>query len=119
MGYEIKRIIRLDFEEADGSDGAFVRFRSIPFGTYAEMVEDGSISKTAEVFAGALVEWNLEFDGEPLPLTVESVNQLDPALRDLILVEFMRALRGGSANHPLVLKSNEPAPVPSMSMDDL
>jgi hypothetical protein len=119
MGYETKRIIRLDFEDEAGEQTAYVRFESISFAKYSEVVEANSSAKAAEVFAESLVEWDLLAGGEPLPLTLESVNELEPTLRDMILAEWMKALRGVSAGHPLARKSSEPAPAPSMSMDDL
>lgn len=119
MGYETRRVIRLDFEDEAGGDGAFVRFRSISFAKYSEVVEANSSARAAEIFAESLVEWDLLAGGEPLPLTIESVNELEPTLRDMILAEWMKALRGVSAGHPLARKSSVPAQAPSMSMDDL
>jgi len=117
MGYETRRVITLEFE--DGDETAFVRFKSMTFADYGAMLEDGSAKAVGAALADRLIEWNFELDGEPIPMTAEGVELLDPSLRDKILREFMEALRGSAANHPLARKSSKPVEAPSMNMEDL
>lgn len=119
MGYETRRTIRIDFDDLGGEGGtAFVKFRSLTFQEY----QDAASSDDAEasvVLAGSLLEWDFELDGEPIPCTAEGINSLDTPLRNLLLVEWIKAIQGSADTHPLARRSSDGAPVPSMNMDDL
>lgn len=117
MGYEVRRTIRLDFDDPEGGDGLFVRLHSMTVGELNAF--DGGGSEVEKLFADRLIEWNAEFGGELLPCSLEGVHQLDPPLRDMLVKEWLKAVRG--VPHPLVLRSDagQPSEPPQMTMADL
>ena len=123
MGYEVKRIIKLEFgEPGNEGESAFIRLNSITYGQWRALENDinnDSVEIAADTLAGSLVEWNFTQDGEPIPLTREGLDSLDPALRALVLSEWLAVLRSGGKHHPLARRSDDGDKVPSMNMDDL
>lgn len=123
MGYEVKRVIRLEFgEPVEGEESPFVRLNSISFGQFMAVekdIEAGSAELAASTLAESLVEWNFTDGGEPIPCTREGLDSLDPALRALVLGEWLTVLRSGGKHHPLARRSSDGVKAPSMSMEDL
>lgn len=121
MGYEVRRVVRLEFDDPDGSS-AFVRLRSLTndeFRGYTDDADERSKTPTGDVLAQYLVEWNFELDGEPVPASAEGISSLDPALMNLVFREWIKALR--LVPHPLVPRSDagQQSDPPPMTMDDL
>jgi len=105
MGFEISRQFTLDFTDTDW-EGAIVTMRGAPISIVLEM-STCDLQREAELLAQHLVSWNLEMNGEPVPLpaTAEEVfARLEAPAKNLIIVEWMRASRGISA--PLDRRSN-------------
>lgn len=122
MGYEVRRTILLEFEDPDGGEGAWVRLTSMSIAELraaTEKDENGELAEANRVLAEHIVGWNLELDSKPLEIGYDGVCSLDIPLRDMILSEWMRAVR--AVPHPLVLKSDGGAPseAPPMTMEDL
>jgi hypothetical protein len=117
MGYEMRRTIRLEFEDPAGGESAIVRLTSMTIAEVEE-IDRGDIEKVAEVLAAHLVDWNLILDGEPLPADREGIRGLDYAFQRQILDAWVRA---ASSAHPLVLRSDagQQSDPPPMTMDDL
>jgi hypothetical protein len=92
MGYvRERRIFKLRFDDED-MDGLVVRARSVPLGTFLDLVslldvtdakkvnrEDArKVDQLFEGFAHALVDWNLEEpEGVPVPATLEGLKSQD------------------------------------------
>lgn len=106
MGYVRQRkIYRLRFEDPD-MNGLIVRARSVPMGellaigTAAADFENGSrdpqgLGQMFEVFASALVEWNLEEpDGTPVPTTVDGLYAQDIDFLMEIIQAWIEAIQG-------------------------
>lgn len=96
MGFKVKRkVYKLVFQDPD-MDGLVVLARSVPLGKLLDASADSGAGADAEVgakqtrgmfelFAGALVSWNLEEeDGTPVPATLDGVLGQD--------AEFVRGL---------------------------
>lgn len=91
MGYEYAPpTYKLSFEDHEGLE---VTARSMDLGDYMEFIDvlDGggltkeSIEFIFGKFAAVITSWNLERDGVPVPVTVESLYRLHvPFVRELI-----------------------------------
>jgi len=117
MGYEVRRTIRLEFEDPEGGESAIVRLTSLTIAEVEE-IDRGDVTGLAPLLAGHLVEWNLTLDGKPLPTDEAGVRGLDYAFQRQILDAWTKA---ASSAHPLVLKSDagRPSEAPPMTMEDL
>jgi hypothetical protein len=129
MGHRIKRkVFLLKFEEGSDLDGATVRVRSVPFGTFLSMVglagaassaisesstpeeilsvidsEDvASMGRLMSGFGKALVDWDLEEeDGTAIPATVEGVLGLDTDVALDLIRPWIQAIQGVRSDSPL------------------
>jgi hypothetical protein len=129
MGHRIKRkVFLLKFEEGSDLDGATVRVRSVPFGSFLSMVglagsagaaisesstpeevlsvidpEDvASMGRLLSGFADALEFWDLEEeDGTPIPATREGVLGLDSDVALDLIRPWIMAIQGVRRDSPL------------------
>lgn len=122
MGFKVGRVFTLDFADTDAA-GAVVKVRSIPIGELMSFT-GMTRQREAEELAKYLVEWNLEDDNGPLPLTAEGVLSLEEPFMDFIYVEWLRATRGISV--PFAKRSagggrspTEDEPAPFIQMEPL
>jgi hypothetical protein len=103
VGFKVRpKVYRLRFEDGSDLDGATIMVRSLPTGDFLHISgladragsngSTGPVSDTEEIvtlldmFAGALVEWDLEReDGTPVPCDSDGLRELDlPAVLSLI-----------------------------------
>lgn len=117
MGYEVRRNIRLEFEDPDGGEGATILLTSMTIADIEE-IDRGDIARVGQLLGAHLVEWNLTLDGQPLPADADGVRGLDYAFQRQILDAWTKA---ASSAHPLVLKSDggQPSDLLLMTMDSL
>lgn len=100
MGFRVGRVFELDFgEEGEtGLAGAMVKIRSCSVEALEEFTTTDDEVRGAEILAEHLIEWNLEdFEGKPVPMTAAGLRSLDPPAARLIVIEWLRAVRGVSA----------------------
>lgn len=116
MGYEIRRTILLEFE--DGDEKATLKMRA-PKMAFFQGFDEMTVDQQSQAFAEHVVEWDLTADGEPLPVTLEGVHELDPATRMLFIREWLAAAR--EVAPPLARRSNagEQSAAESISMESL
>jgi len=96
MGFEVSRAFTLDFSDTDW-EGAIVKVRAAPIAVILEMGEC-DLTREAELLAEYVAEWNLEHYGKPIEISQEAIfNTLEPAGKNLIIKEWMRASRGITA----------------------
>lgn len=99
MGFRVGRVFELDFgkEGETGLAGATVKMRSCSLAVLEEF-KTATGGREAEIVAEHIVEWDLEDqNGIPIPVTADGVRSLDPPAAYLIVVEWLRAVRGISA----------------------
>ena len=79
MGFVVPRPtdITLEFGDDSALDGATIRCRSMPLGRTGETDELRLPEWVAYAVENVIIEWDLEAtEGEPLPVSVESFDQL-------------------------------------------
>lgn len=116
MGFNIARTYRLEFEGF--LQGAEVHLKAGSIAAIEELENTGSDrQKAAEILFDHLIDWNLENDGVPIPVTLEGVRSLEESILVAITREWYRAARGITA--PLDPPSNdgESSPVESIPME--
>lgn len=104
MGYQRpKKVYVLKFEDPE-LDGLVIKVKSVAMGQMLDLPALGSQLKSAKdvdttelqglfkVFADALVEWNLEDDGQPIPCTYEAVMEQDPDFVMMIFTSWIEAV---------------------------
>jgi hypothetical protein len=116
MGYEAPTTTMvLHFED---HPGLVVRAKSVPIGVFtdiaklADVVKDandadlqmmadtlGDLDALFSTFGAALVEWNVEIDGEPVPASYEGVKRLDAPFAMELVFSWMDAI--GNVDAPL------------------
>ena len=98
MGFKVGRRFLLDFGDEGETDlaGALVRMRS---GSIEILMEIATCeaAREYEILAEHIIEWDLEDQGVPIPVTPEGIRKLDPPARDLIYAEWVKATRGITA----------------------
>ena len=97
MGYRRQRkVYKLVFADPD-MDGLVVRVRSVSVGTFfalAKADQQDAIEGLLDVFADALVDWNLEDDeGEPVPASLDGVRSQDVDFLMPIMRAWVDAIR--------------------------
>jgi hypothetical protein len=115
MGFTVKRkIYKLIFEDDDLA-GLEILARSVSLGQMLAISGEGRVGKVDtedaeqtqgmfEMFAGALVQWNLEEeDGTPIPVTMEGLQGLDTEFVTAIIEAWTSAIAGVTA--PLAKQS--------------
>ncbi len=117
MGFEIKRTFTLDFSETEWS-GAIVKMGPLSIKELQELLS-GDFETEAKLFIDHLISWDLEFDGVPVPQTVDGFYSLEEPARDLVTKEWLRATRGISAPLDRRSKDGKPSEVPQMTMETL
>lgn len=117
VGYEVRRTIRLEFEDPEGGESAIIRLTTATIGEVEE-IDRGEVESVSKLLADHLVDWNLTLDGAPLPADAAGVRGLDFAFQRQILNAWTKA---ATSAHPLVLKSDggRPSEAPPMTMEDL
>lgn len=124
MGFKVGRVFRLEGEFKDtDAEGAHVSLRSASMATVEEL-RDSDPRRDAEILAEHLVEWDLEDDDGPIPLTVDGIMRLEGPLVYLIIREWMKATRGITAPFDRRSAGGVPSPevdssAPSIPMDPL
>lgn len=114
---------------ADGGDydGLDVTMRSVSIAELRTLSGSGEESdgrdgfdRMAELVASHMVEWNREDeDGQPLPPTMESLEDEEPSLVHLIIDKWTDAVAGVSAPLEQPSNSGAAAPVESIPMAPL
>ncbi|WP_199572760.1 hypothetical protein [Streptomyces murinus] len=114
------KLYKLKFADGD-YEGLEVTMRSVSIGEMRAMQGAGedsgrdSFDRMADLIASHMVAWNREDeDGNALPPTMESLEDEEPALINLILSEWMEAVAGVSA--PLEQPSNSGGSAPEESI---
>lgn len=131
MGYRVKkRTFKLVFQEYEDElfNGLEVIARSVSINSYLQISEmfTGSTRNrekyraALEAFLPVLVSWNAEDeDGNPLPLTVDTLADQEEYFMVEIVTAWMRGV--ASIPDPLVSRSSdgEPSPEESIPMEPL
>ncbi len=117
MGFEIKRTFTLDFTDTDW-EGAIVKLGPLSIGELRKMLA-GSFDDEVEITVAHLIEWDLEYEGTPIPVTMEGFLMLEEPARDLIVKEWLRATRGVTAPLDRRSKDTRQSEVPLMTMETL
>lgn len=112
MGYEVGRTFVLDFEGTN-LDGVEVSIRSCSIKVLLELEEATMVQRECEILSEHLVSWNLTFNNEPVPATLEGVLSLENALKNAILKEWRKATIGITA--PLGQRSSDGKPLEDLS----
>lgn len=110
------------FTFADGPyEGLSVTLRGLTIREYNRLGErrqgdeDSTLNGLTQTIAEQLVEWNREDeDGQPLPPTLESLQDEEPALIYLIVEEWTQAMTGVSGPLDSSSPSGAPSEVESM-----
>jgi hypothetical protein len=113
MGFRVGRVFVLDFgrEGETGLAGATVKMRSCSVEALEEFTTTDDEVRGAEILAAHLIEWDLEHhDGTPIPATAAGLRSLDPPAARLIVIEWLRAVRGISAPFDRRSASGGPPP---------
>lgn len=113
MGFEVGRTFVLDFGKEGETDayGAEVKVRSMSIATDMEWAQADQ-RREAEIMAEHILSWNLQRDGEPVPITADGILSLDRPMVQIIAVEWVRATRGLSAPFDRRLPNGGPSPAP-------
>lgn len=114
MGFEVVRNVTLEFEGY--MQGAEVTLRAASIGTMLAL-RDMTPQAAVPLLAGHLVNWNLEANGEPLPLTEDSCNSLEAEMLYKIVGEWYRVATGVSA--PLDPPSTDGPESPATEVEEL
>ena len=125
MGYEYAPpTYKLVFEDHPGLE---VKARSVELGDYLDFIdilEQGGFTKENvrglfEKFAGFLVSWNLERDGEPVPLTADALYRLDIKFVREIIDGWREGMEGVEAPLEQSSDDGQPSLAASIPMESL
>ncbi len=108
-GFKVKKKLYL-VKFADDTDlaGFEITMASVPTATLLELEDmtgdaeqtkkdTGSFRRICEIFAGALIGWNLEDDDDqPVPANFDGVGTLDPDVVMTIIMRWTQAISGVS-----------------------
>lgn len=129
MGFNVGRVLRLEWDDGTDLAGAVIVMKSTPIGVVLQIEEDRTMTEVAGIFVKYVKEWNLEYEEpdedsklpgamRPIPITHEGV--LEHVERPM-LMEFIkqwhRAALGITA--PLVLSSGDGEPSPDTEPEEL
>ncbi len=106
MGFNVRRKIKLVFPEDHPLHGLEITLRTISLGKFREITEREDKVDYGEaeitVMIDHVVEWNLEDeDGNPLPISVESFMEIDPANSTAIRLAWFEKSMGQEVPVPL------------------
>jgi hypothetical protein len=113
MGFEIA-LLKLTFDEASEFHGLEVRAKRLSIAGLLEIIglrtnDDltgvEKLEKTAELLAKGLKSWNLEEDGVPVPVSVESLLAQPPNFVSDVTTAWMGA--GSAVSPPLPQPSTD------------
>jgi hypothetical protein len=105
MGFKVGRTFTLEFYGTDLA-GAIVKMRSCTIGTLEELKDpENGLDDELRIMAEHTVEWNLEDEDGPIPVSIEGYKRLEIPVRDLIYVEWQKATKGVTA--PLDHRSSD------------
>jgi hypothetical protein len=118
MGFELRRVYKLTFDDSTGFEGLEVTCRPpsmrklldldemVPEAVMAAGVAMASgkpvdtdalpestkaaLQGTAEMLAGQIVSWNITDDGEPVPVSAEVLIDMDPAMFTAIVTAYQQ-----------------------------
>lgn len=80
MGYEaIQRVVTVEFDDTTSFEGFIFKARSVPIRDWIDLYSADD-QKLIKSWSAALIEWNLENNGEPVPPTAKNIAELDPGL---------------------------------------
>jgi hypothetical protein len=125
-----KKLYKLTFADEDMA-GLVVTMHSIPVGSLLRLQElsdqgadqakvTGTFREMMDMFAGALVEWNLvDEQDQILPTTLESVLGLDTDFLMTVITSWTQAISGVSAPLDAGSTSGTPFPEGSIPMEGL
>jgi hypothetical protein len=99
MGYQ-RKVYRLVFDDPE-MDGLEVRAKSVSLGAMRKAADSDDEFLMMELFAKALVSWNLEDDGEPVPATLEGLEDQDPEFVTAIITAWTGTISGVPDASPL------------------
>lgn len=108
MGYQ-RKIYKLVFDDPE-MNGLEVRARSVSIGAMRKVQETNDEFLMMELFSKALVSWNLEDDGVPVPATLEGLQDQDADLVLAIVGAWMGTIAGVPDASPLDDASNSGKP---------
>lgn len=124
MGFKAKKkLYKLTFADDTELDGLEVVMTSVSMGTLLDLQEMSDraeqiardkqqFRKVVDVFAGAMLSWNLEDDfDQPVPVTVDGILTQDPDFIMAIITAWTKAISGVSA--PLDAGSSSGGPSPA------
>jgi len=118
MGFKIGRVFTLNFEGTD-LDGAEIKIRSASVQTNLEL-GTCTVERECEIIGEHLVSWNLEEEnGAEIPADTEGVTQLEVAVKNLLIREWMKATRGISAPLDRRSKDIDSSPEEPITMETL
>ena len=132
MGYEANhKVFKLTFADEE-LDGLEVTIRSTSMGNILRMAELDEMNPTAltkedivklrEVFgilSKAMLSWNLEEEGVPIPTTVDGLLDQDPEFVMSIIKAWTRAMTAVQAPLATPSQDGEPSLVASIPMEPL
>lgn len=105
MGFKVGRTFTLEFHGTDLA-GAVVKMRSASIGTIQKLRDpENDFASEAQIIVDHIIEWNLEDEDGPIPVTVEGLKSLELPVRDLIYIEWQKATKGITA--PLDHRSSD------------
>lgn len=135
MGFKGTKLINLEFEDPE-LKGLVVQTRGVATGLVLpiagfmeELDKDGAeftpedmrkISEVFDVFAQALIKWNMEdLDDKPIPATREGIGQVDLELMLAIAMAWLQTIFGVSEDLGKDSSSGEPSLEASLPMEPL
>lgn len=134
MAFKVgQKVYRLVFEDGDLA-GLEVRTRSLPLGALLDLTKLAAFAgkpqlaaedmaeaeKLFEMFADALLSWNVEDDGDtPVPATLEGLRRLDFGTVIKLITEWIEAVAGVPAPLPQTSSDGQLSLEASMPMEPL
>lgn len=119
------KLYKLTFADGD-YEGLEVTMRSVSIGEMRSLQGGGEESgrdhfdRMADLVASHMVAWNREDeDGQPLPPTMESLEDEEPSLVNLLIERWTEAVAGVSAPLEQPSNSGDSAPEVSIPMEAL
>lgn len=129
MGFKVKKKLYLVKFAADTDLAGFeITMASVPTATLLELEDmtgdaektkkdNGSFRRICEIFAGALIGWNLEDDqDQPVPANFDGIGTLDPDVVMAIIMRWTEAISGVSEALGKDSTSGSPSPEASIPM---
>ena len=125
-----RKVYSIDFENSGELSGLEVKARSVPVGQFLDLtalaaserdaITRADVERMASLFAGfagALVEWNLTNDGEPVPPTLEGIRSQEASFMLEVVFTWLAII--GDVMPPLgkPFNSGETSQAPPLPME--